>query len=98
MSVPLKVLPIDTAHGVRTGDVLICHMMVMMLVRRQARMDERVDLGKLRGILYKAYTRNSIYFGLRATIAMLFINKNQNMGVLPRTLQVCIIALKSYRD
>ena len=47
MCVPLKVLLIDTAHGVHNGDVLICHMMVMMLVRRQARMDERGGSGEV---------------------------------------------------
>ena len=79
MCVPLKVLPIDTAHGVHNGDVLICHMMVMMLVRRQARMDERGGSGEIT-ILSKAYTRNSMYFGFRATIAMLFINENAKYG------------------
>ena len=43
-----------------------------------------VDLGKLRGIMSKAYIRNSMYFGLRATIAMLFINENAKYGSLTK--------------
>ena len=43
-----------------------------------------VDLGKLRGIMSNAYTRNLMYFGLRATIAMLFINKNAKYGSLTK--------------